>query len=70
MELLEREPTSAISESDLFRGYSPPVVSRACACGGRIETIDQRDAIAEAVALHNSLTSHGAWAIENGWRDA
>jgi hypothetical protein len=68
IELLEQEPTSAMAERDLFRGYSPVVVSRACACGGRIEALDLRDAIAEAVLLHNSSTAHSVWAIEHGWR--
>jgi hypothetical protein len=68
MELLEREPTSAMPEADLFRGYSPPIVSRACCCGGRIEARDTHEAIAEAVRIHNSSPRHTQWAIKHGWR--
>lgn len=68
MELAAREPTSAMRERDLFRGYSPAIVSQACACGGQIEAFDTIEAFTEAVAVHNSSTPHSAWAIENGWR--
>lgn len=66
--MLERMPTSAISERELMHGYQPARVSRPCGCGGWIEAIDTRDAITEAVAVHNSSTAHGAWAIAHGWR--
>lgn len=68
MELLSREPTSAMPEADLFRSYGPPIVSRACLCGGRIESIERHEAIAEAVSVHNSSTIHQHWAIAAGWR--
>lgn len=68
MELLSREPTSAMPEADLFRSYGPPIVSRACLCGGRIEASDTSRAIADAVLVHNSSTEHSTWAIGHGWR--
>jgi hypothetical protein len=68
MDVLELEPTSAMGEEELFRGYSSPTVSRACACGGRIRAHDLPEAIAAAVLVHNRSTAHAAWAIEHGWR--
>ena len=59
---------STMREADLFRGYSPPIVSRACLCGGRIEAFDTEPDIASAVLVHNSSTSHTTWAIVAGWR--
>ena len=68
IDALAAEPTSTMPERDLFRGYAPPAVSRACCCGGWIEAVADDRAIAEAVLLHVSSPMHGAWAVWAGWR--
>lgn len=69
MALLEREPTSTMSEAVLVRGYARVgEISRPCLCGGRIRTLGDDDAIAHAVRAHNDSPGHTAWAIAAGWR--
>lgn len=43
-------------------------VSETCLCGGVIRARNTDPAIAAAVHVHNSSTSHSAWAIAAGWR--
>ena len=59
---------STMREADLWRGYSPPIVSRVCLCGGRIEAFDTERDIASAVLVHVRSTAHSTWAIAAGWR--
>lgn len=69
MTLLEREPTSSMSEAVLVRGYARVgQISRPCLCGSRIRTLRDDDAIAHAVLSHNDSAGHTAWAIAAGWR--
>lgn len=72
LEMLERLPTSALSERELLAGYAEAVVpalrSEPCACGGVIWARDRAAAIAGAVAVHNASTGHAAWAIAAGLR--
>lgn len=55
------QPTSSIAEAQLFEGYSPRVVSEACACGGTIACLDTPRTIRVAVELHNATPGHAAW---------
>lgn len=69
LEVLERRPTSAMSEATLELGYSRQVVDRRpCLCGGEIAVFASDD-VAIVVGSHNATRRHEAWAIANGYRD-
>lgn len=72
MDELSRRPTSHATERALFHGYSRaipvPIRTEPCLCGGTIEAVDDPEAIADAVRLHNESTRHEQWAIATGWR--
>jgi hypothetical protein len=68
LDVLELEPTSALSERDLVGGYAGAAVVQVCLCGGSIAARDNARSIAEAVRRHNATASHEAWAIATGWR--
>jgi hypothetical protein len=66
LEVLERLPTSSMSERQLVDGYSRSVgrvpAPGACACGGQI-SVDDGDDLAEVLALHYGSPEHrrSAW---------
>jgi hypothetical protein len=62
----EYGPTSALAEAQLFEGYSPRVVSEACACGGTIACLDTTETIRIAVDAHNATPGHVAWRVRHG----